>query len=316
MSFGEDLDDALRECIRRNPNCVSVKYRFKVNGARGHYECYPLQRAVAIGASLDVIQTMYEIFPAAVREIDSSSNTRSTPLHAACCSTKRKSRRNPGSDKSSASSSSSRSRLDVIKFLLSEYPDAAKVRTKYGYTPLHNACEYYYDVNGVNNEVEEAAAAAAEDGSSGTPPTAATSSSAADASSDDDELLELIRLLVEAYPKALSLRNRLGKTPYETALRNKHVAARVLDYLKAQTAKYHSKIQKIQHLVSKMAMKIRRGSVGGAGAATIASDHFFGVSRSGSVLSESSCPATENMSPSCEFVHTEQGDRHGEVYDI
>ena len=108
-------NDEVRKVILADPNSVRVKYDFK-SGGRGYVCRYPLFRAIALGASLDVVELMS--FPETIQE---QGVFRTTPLHSACAY--------QGS-------------LAVIQFLLRQYPDATKIQNKGGYTPLHAACEH------------------------------------------------------------------------------------------------------------------------------------------------------------------------------
>mmetsp|Transcript_8132 Transcript_8132/g.12700 ORF Transcript_8132/g.12700 Transcript_8132/m.12700 type:complete len:247 (-) Transcript_8132:75-815(-) len=107
----------LQQHIKIHPEGVGAKYEFKSAG-RGNIMRYPLFRAVALGASIDVVQHMYDIFPDAIHE---TGNFSTTPLHAACVY---------------------RASLEVIEFLLTQYPSASKIRNKHLNYPIHFACEY------------------------------------------------------------------------------------------------------------------------------------------------------------------------------
>lgn len=159
--------ESLRKHIQSHPEGVGIKYEFQAPG-RGYQKRYPLQRAIALGATLDVIEQMYTIYPPAMQD-SSSPFSRSTPLHSACAY---------------------QASFDVIKFCLQKFPEAAHMQTKYGYTPLHNACEY------------------------GKP------------------CIDVIQLLIKANKQALTIRNRLGKTPYETAANNPNIDPTILEVLR------------------------------------------------------------------------------------
>jgi hypothetical protein len=111
-------NDGLRKRVLECPQGVAVQYEFKAQG-RGSRKRYAFFRAVSLGATLDVLKVMYDIYPPAIK--DAGTSFRSTPLHAAC---------------------SSQASLEVMRFLIQEYPEAAAITTKHGYTPLHNALEY------------------------------------------------------------------------------------------------------------------------------------------------------------------------------
>jgi hypothetical protein len=113
-------NDGLRKRVLECPQGVAVRYEFEAPG-RGNRKRYPFFRAISLGATLDVLKIMYDIYPPAIKDAGTNGSFRSTPLHAACAY---------------------RAPLEVVKLLIREYPEAAAIKTNHGYTPLHNACEY------------------------------------------------------------------------------------------------------------------------------------------------------------------------------
>ena len=102
--------------ILQNPASIKAVYEFK-NMGKGFSKGLPLQRLIALGASVDTVRKIHKLYPAAMRK---TTEFRTTPLHSAC---------------SYAAS------IKVIQYILEHNPESIRQTTKHGFLPLHNACE-------------------------------------------------------------------------------------------------------------------------------------------------------------------------------
>ncbi|CAB9523847.1 expressed unknown protein [Seminavis robusta] len=110
-------DKAVYRHVQENPRSVQVEYEFRNANGRGLIRSFPLNRIIALGASMRTVETVYNAHPPAMV---ATTEFKSTPLHAAC---------------SYAAS------LDVIEFILQHNPDAIRQTTKHVFLPIHNACQ-------------------------------------------------------------------------------------------------------------------------------------------------------------------------------
>ena len=204
-------DDSVQQVLLKNPTAARAYYTFKAQG-RGYTTRPPIYRAIALGSSLRTIELLVEYNPS-VMELDRSTNSISangddgdestalyipkqtkqgidggtTPLHAACAS------------------AYFPSSVEIINYLLELCPMAVTVTTRYGYTPLHNACQYYKHCDKGNEDGDELSS-----DQSGSVNDKRNSSM-----SSLKQLYMIIQRLVQEYPNALHMKNKLGYTPYD-----------------------------------------------------------------------------------------------------
>eukprot|EP00567_Pseudictyota_dubia_P017362 CAMPEP_0197445794 /NCGR_PEP_ID=MMETSP1175-20131217/10924_1 /TAXON_ID=1003142 /ORGANISM="Triceratium dubium, Strain CCMP147" /LENGTH=267 /DNA_ID=CAMNT_0042976811 /DNA_START=320 /DNA_END=1123 /DNA_ORIENTATION=+ len=122
-------EDAIGRAIARNPQNARRTHRFSVPNTHSEGEAHPLFMAVAVGASLDLVKTLYEAYPKAI-EVTTAGMT---PLHCALISNDWRSRPDNRGEEELL--------LEMVGFLIEEYPQALTIRTSIGRnTPLHFAC--------------------------------------------------------------------------------------------------------------------------------------------------------------------------------
>ena len=208
-------DGSVQQVLLKNPTAACAYYTFKAQG-RGYTTRPPIYRAIALGSSLRTIQLLVKYNPS-VMELDRSTNNininangddggdrssalyipkqmkqgvdgGSTPLHAACAS------------------AYFPSSVEIINYLIELCPMAVTVTTKYGYTPLHNACQYYKHRDNGNFDGDDKLSSN-QSGSNDDTKNASISSL--------KQLYVIIQRLVHEYPDALHMKNKLGYTPYD-----------------------------------------------------------------------------------------------------
>jgi hypothetical protein len=102
--------------ILQNPESIRAEYDFK-NIGRGFSKGLPLQRLIALGASVETIRKVHKLYPAAMHK---TTEFRTNPLHSAC---------------------SYGASIKVIRYILKHNPDSIRQTNKHVFLPLHNACE-------------------------------------------------------------------------------------------------------------------------------------------------------------------------------
>jgi len=112
-------DDAVYWYATLRPRSFRVRYDFGKQSGRGSLSCFPLQRIVALGASLRTVETVARAYPPAL--VKRHHLNRSNVLHSACAFP-------------------SPFQVGVIEFLLDHNLPAVSQTNRHAFLPIHNAC--------------------------------------------------------------------------------------------------------------------------------------------------------------------------------
>jgi len=253
---------AVIEEIRKKPYAARAKYTFE----SCRHICCPLQMAIMLGASINVVDFLLHVYP---RSIEARDRYGSTLLHSACefqASLEVVSlllERFPGAatekDFNNNTPLNSACRCgptpQMILLLIQCNPDAIRERNKEGMAPLHSACSYQASVEVVSLLLEIWPAAVMEKDKYGMTPL--------HNSCEFEAPFEVISLLMNKYPAACRENDRYGRMPLHSACWN-NAPERVLkmlleeypravsknDLLMGSLQDYYFENQEVEKLVS------------------------------------------------------------------
>mmetsp|Transcript_23766 Transcript_23766/g.34632 ORF Transcript_23766/g.34632 Transcript_23766/m.34632 type:complete len:408 (-) Transcript_23766:81-1304(-) len=253
---------AVIEEIRQKPYAARALYAFE----KSRHSCFPIQMAIMLGASTNVVDFLLSVYP---RSIGARDMYGSTLLHSACEFQAPLEvvslllERFPGAitekDFNNNTPLNSACRCEpttqMISLLIQRNPDAIRERNKEGMTPLHSACSYQASVEVVSLLLEIWPAATMEKDNYGMTPL--------HNSCEFEAPFEVISLLMNKYPAACRENDRYGRTPLHSACWN-NAPERVLkmlleeypravsknDLLMGSLQDYYFENQEVEKLVS------------------------------------------------------------------
>jgi len=210
---------AVIEEVRQKPYAARALYAFE----KSRHSCFPIQMAIMLGASTNVVDFLLSVYP---RSIGARDMYGSTLLHSACefqASLEVVSlllERFPGAttekDFNNNTPLNSACRCEptpqMISLLIQRNPDAIRERNKEGMTPLHSACSYQASVEVVSLLLEIWPAAVMEKDNYRMTPL--------HNSCEFEAPFEVISLLMNKYSVACRETDRDGRTPLHSACWN------------------------------------------------------------------------------------------------